>query len=113
MDLSQIPIEWLLVIPPRYLALLVLFFGSPVVLSAALSVAKRITGVPKPSDGVGKRVWFKALSIGDALAVNSPTIKCQLQAMQQRQALAAQQRMLSVQERHVQTQAGVIRELQK
>ena len=46
MDLSQIPIEWLLVIPPKYLALLVLFFGSPIVLSAVLSVAKRITGVP-------------------------------------------------------------------
>lgn len=113
MDLSQIPIEWLMLIPPKYLALLVLFFGSPTTLAGILWVAKKLTGVPQPDDVKARQRWFKVLSFLDKLAINSPLVKCQLQTMQHRQELEEHRRELLEQQARLRTQSAVIKELQQ
>lgn len=95
MDLDLIPIDMLMLIPPKYLAWLVLLFGCPTMLSEALVWLKKLTGKPTMHDSKLRAFWFIVLGWLDVLARNSPMAKCQLEAMQHRQEIETQARSLA------------------
>jgi hypothetical protein len=95
MDLM--PIDLLMLIPHKYLAMLVLFFGCPAILSESLVWLKKLTGNPSPADSKLRTLWFVVLGLLDVLARNSPMAKCQVEAMWQRQEIETHKRKIESQ----------------
>ena len=94
--MSWIPTAWLSLLPPQLIAFLLITCVPPTAMALLVYVAKRLTGLPKLTDSTAKKRWFHALMFADRVAGNSPTVESQLVIMQQRQALADQERTARV-----------------
>ncbi len=117
---STLPAEWLLAIPPSYLAAIIAVLGVIVASSWLVALLKRLTGLPTEHDSVAKQRWFKVLRVLDYVASNSATVQSWFVELEHERKLAAARKAIEEhratiadQERDIRVQAAVIRASQR